>query len=277
MNEKKWRVPALLSYAYYNNTHTLKEWSDDLDFVIDSGAFTAKSCGKEIDIDEYVKFIKEKLPKGIPYFNLDVIGDSKATYNNYLYLKKKGLNPIPVATNTKDILEQIEKYYKMTDFIGIGGIVGCENKKGFVKWVMNNGVKNRKCHWLGFCETDFIKFYKPVSCDSSSWISTRRYGEISVFTESGLVRLSKDNILNASLSVRNAVQRMGFDLGDLYVKDNWYGIWSLHQFVSTCMYVKFTNTVFKKTGTKMHLVTNSKSDFEEIIEAKKYLEKRGDI
>ena len=47
-------------------------------WFLDSGAFSAFTQGAEIDIQEYIEFIKEHKDYLEAYANLDVIGDAEA-------------------------------------------------------------------------------------------------------------------------------------------------------------------------------------------------------
>lgn len=273
---EKWKLPVLLSFAYYRKDIDLAKLTEDFDLLIDSGAFSVKTSGKEILIDNYIDFIKTSLPKGVPYFNLDVIGNAEESYKNYKYLMSKGLHPVPIVTRD-GTLADIERYYKTSDYVGFGGLKDSElnisigNPK-HVKWLMEKGVKGRKCHWLGFCNINFIKYYRPTSCDSVTWKQAQMFGKIYVLTETGMHLLGREKLLNASLPIRHAVTSLGFDIGELYAKENWHGGDSLAQLISTCMYIKFSRLISKKTGTKMYLVSGGKNDFDQLLKAKKYLE-----
>ena len=57
-------------------------------FLLDCGAFTAHSTGKNILLDDYCSFL-EKLDLDVfAYFGLDVIGDPIKTMENYENARK---------------------------------------------------------------------------------------------------------------------------------------------------------------------------------------------
>lgn len=282
MIKKRWKLPVLLSFAYFKDTFNLRELGKDFHLIIDSGAFSIKNSGKKLYVEDYCDFIKEYLPPGVRYFNFDVIGDSKGSYKNLIYMRKQGLNPIPIVTKD-DGLDMIEKYYKISpDYVGYGGLKDADmgiavGDRRHIKWLMEKGRKGRPCHWLGFCNLDFIKYYKPTSCDSLTWKQAQIYGKIYVLTESGMRLLSRKQILNANLSIRSSIIREGFDIGDLHNKDNWYGDGHLAQFISSVQYVKFVKRIQDKVGTNMHLVVGNRQDFEMLLKSKRYLEKRNSL
>jgi hypothetical protein len=161
----------------------LKDNQNDIRFLLDSGAFTAWKAGKPIHLDDYCRFI-ESLPfKPWRYFTLDVIGDPHASLKNYETMLKRGFNPIPIFTRGEDI-KMIDEYYKTSDVVGIGGLVGTPGNKGFVKGIMKI-IGDRKCHWLGFNAQEFISHYRPYMCDSSSWSSSFRYASACVYDRNG--------------------------------------------------------------------------------------------
>lgn len=151
----------------------------DIRFLLDSGAFTAWKAGKSINLDDYCRFI-ESLPfKPWRYFTLDVIGDPNKSLKNYETMLSRGFKPIPIFTRGEDV-KIIDHYYKTSDVVGIGGLVGTQGNKGFVKGIMDV-VGKRKCHWLGFVAENFIKHYRPYSCDSSNITLAGRYGFINLW------------------------------------------------------------------------------------------------
>src|SRR5574340_1162268 len=63
---------------------------------LDSGAFSAKSQGISINVQEYIKFIKEHEEHIEVYANLDVIGSAEASWRNQRIMERAGLKPLPV-------------------------------------------------------------------------------------------------------------------------------------------------------------------------------------
>jgi hypothetical protein len=175
----------LVAYPYMtaDMVRLLNDNQTEIRFLLDSGAFTAWKAGKSINVDDYCRFI-ESLPfKPWRYFTLDVIGDPVGSLKNYKIMLKRGFNPIPIFTRGEDV-SVLEDYYKTSDVVGVGGLVGTRGNKGFVNGIMQK-VGKRKVHWLGFTSHDYIKFYKPYMCDSSSWESGARFGACRVYAGRG--------------------------------------------------------------------------------------------
>jgi hypothetical protein len=173
-----------------NVVEALRSEIDKIRFVLDSGAFTAWKAKKPIALDDYCKFI-ESLPfEPWRYFTLDVIGEPKKTFENYQTMLRRGFNPIPIFTRGED-LSYLDEYYKTSEVVGLGGLVGTSGSKGFVKGIMKH-VSGRKVHWLGFNAKEFIQHFKPYMCDSSSWSSSFRFASACVYDRAGQwVRFTK--------------------------------------------------------------------------------------
>ena len=98
------------------------------ELFIDSGAYSASTQNVEINIKEYIKFIK-KYEKYIDvYANLDVIGDPEATYKNQKIMEKAGLKPLPCFHYGED-WSWLEKYIKEYSYIALGGMVPISTPK----------------------------------------------------------------------------------------------------------------------------------------------------
>jgi hypothetical protein len=174
----------------------LQEHEGQINWLLDSGAFTAWKKKEVIQLDDYCKFVE-----GLPitpwrYFTLDVVGDPHKTRENYFAMRQRGFKPVPIFTRGEDI-QQLEEYYSTHDVIGIGGLVGTKGNRSFVRWIMENGVKSRKVHLLGFGQPDFLAFYKPYSCDSSGWAGAVRYATLQLYRGQGRwIRLGKKDFVN---------------------------------------------------------------------------------
>ena len=80
---------------------------------LDSGAFSVSTGKAQVDIDEYIDFIKKHEDLFQIYANLDVIGDAKKTEQNQIYMEKKGLKPLPTfhyGSPYSELKKMIKKY-----------------------------------------------------------------------------------------------------------------------------------------------------------------------
>ena len=253
------KAPLLQAYPYMS-----KEIVDILNvnqhqtrFVLDSGAFTAWKAGKTVNLDEYCRFI-ETLPfKPWRYFTLDVVGDPAKTLSNYETMLKRGFKPVPIFTRGEDI-SVLEEYYKTSDVVGIGGLVGTEGNKGFVKGIMTK-VGNRKVHWLGFTSHPFIVHYKPHMCDSSAWNSGAMYGTLCVYLGNGRFELydypkfmkkKNDKLLFARIA------QLKVDPYKLLDRDNWFRGTAIPPRVNAASYFRYSRDVLERFETNLFLVIN---------------------
>jgi len=215
--------------------------------LIDSGAFSAWAKGGiEIDIDLYIAFIKRYEKEIYAYINLDVIRNPEASWENQLYMEKKGLTPIPVFHKGEDF-SWWEKYIERYDYIATGGIAGgiqtgiqqvAKHLDICFDILCDNPDRLPSCrvHGLGVSALRLIFRYPFYSVDFTTWNVTGRLGHIYVpAMENGeyyyTVNPSKIAISNRSpdrkirnqhynsmnkynrLLIRNYVESKGFKLG----------------------------------------------------------------
>lgn len=171
----------LASYHYFKNKIDVirKSVFDGHDVFIDSGAFSAESLGKPIDIDDYCKFLKEC---GATYYaSLDVIGNAKATMENYDYMVQKyGLKPI-LTFHMGSQMEDLDKVLKVPDlkYMALGGLVFSSGVTNHCDEVWAYILRNKpriKVHGFGLTDIEAMKRYPWHSVDSSSYKSCRRFG-----------------------------------------------------------------------------------------------------
>jgi hypothetical protein len=228
----------LVAYPYYKGLD-LTTLPDRTRLVIDSGAFTAWKSGKPIALDDYCRFIEGLKTKPWRYFSLDVIGDPHASMQNYETMLRRGFSPMPVFTRGEDF-SVLEDYYKTSEVVGVGGLVGTPKNKQFVNKVMRH-VNGRKCHWLGFTNRAFVMAYKPYMCDSSSHDSqAAMYGTLSVYLGRGRsVQLScKDFAHPPQDVVIEALRKEGACWSQLAKKEMWSGGKSVSRYLGAAFGLK---------------------------------------
>ncbi len=171
---------VLFSYHYYQKNAHWKRINKFLDrnIFLDSGAFSAHTKGVHIDIIKYCDFIKKL---GISdYAVLDVIGDNKSTMDNIAIMQKEGLNPWPVfhmGSNLDDLKYYLDNYNKLA----LGGMVSSPNLNNWLVSVWQEILTRApqcKIHGFGLTSQEKMQSYPFYSCDSSSWCSFSRYGQI---------------------------------------------------------------------------------------------------
>lgn len=185
---------ALTSYAEprQNRDRVLTLFPDVL---MDSGAFTVFTKGKQIEVSDYISFVNSL---GIPlYFNLDVIGNDRATYENYLRMRAENLNPIPVF-HYKGNTEFLLKYCETSRYVALGGLVPYSRQKNKLKKWLDycwSRLKNYRLdgelirvHGLGLTSQWALMRYPWYSVDSTTWLIGNKFSEIAV---SGTNRIRK--------------------------------------------------------------------------------------
>jgi len=259
---------VLVSYAYWNDQvlELKKIPEDNLRLVIDSGAFTAHTSGKPIKLDDYCHFIKNIPIKPWRYFNLDVIGDPKATYENYKIMLDRGFKPIPIFTPGED-WSMFDKFYKTSDVVGIGGLVGSGKKKiNYIKRAMQV-VGDRRVHLLGVSHGDIIAYFKPYMCDSSDNSTARRYGVLMLYHGNNVWSKIKRKSMSdlPSPQIQRAIRSYGYDPVMLGREHNWRGTWSYANLLTRQCYLRYSVEVEIIFNTRYFMAIQG-SEIPEIVE-----------
>lgn len=251
------KLNVLVAYPYMKKgiIQELIKHQSKINFLLDSGAFTAWKSGNPIKLDDYCKFLDSLPIKPWRYFSLDVIGDPVATMENYQTMLKRGYNPVPVFTPSQDFSD-IEEYYKTTDFIGCGGLTDKYGSSGIVylKKVMAH-TKGRNIHLLGFTKPAIVKHFRPYSCDSSSWTRSQRYGLCDIYVGKGeYIQLTRKQASNKPRKeICDAIQRLGFTVSDLAKEASWRGETNIAMIISARSWVKYMIDAERNIKTKLFL------------------------
>jgi hypothetical protein len=157
--------------------------------IIDSGAFSAYTKGFTIKIEDYVEFIEwvqGLYPKvDFEVVNLDVIGDSYASYKNWIRMRELGVEAMPVFHPWYNRAKQglgdkkfLSRYLKKTDRIAIGGIALMSRVQRdtalHTLWEQyltdDRGMPKYRVHGMGVASLDVIRMFPWFSVDSTSAI-----------------------------------------------------------------------------------------------------------
>ena len=165
-----------------------EEKKNRISIFLDSGAFSAFTKGVEINLNEYIEFVKKNLDVIDVYANLDVIRDPVATLRNQEIMEAAGLHPLPVFHIGSDysyLKHYLEKGY---DYIGLG-IAAQKDKKMLIDWLdecfskylcKKDGFPKVKVHGFGITRLGIMLRYPWYSVDSTSWVISSRMGSIYV-------------------------------------------------------------------------------------------------
>ncbi|MFQ5978204.1 MAG: hypothetical protein ACE5OZ_08750 [Candidatus Heimdallarchaeota archaeon] len=150
----------------------------DGEILLDSGAYPAWKSGIFLSVDELAGFYEliEKTEPEILKVNLDVLEDGasgKRSWQNYCYLRDRGLTVLPVI----HVGEPIHGYPD-ADWLGIGGAVPVirtlSGKRRFLQFIMAL-KKERKCklHIFGVAGPTMIPALEALGVDSGDWMGWR--------------------------------------------------------------------------------------------------------
>lgn len=192
------KLNILVSYEYQNDKilDILVKHQDQLNIIIDSGAFSAFTKKKTISLDAYNKFIfnLKKRIKSFNFIQLDVVFNPEMTKLNLIKQQDAGLDPCPVYTRG----EKPERFFELIEqghYVFVGGVQRGENYKGFAKFLLEKS-KGKKVHYLAFTKLNFIQKYSPYSVDSSTWCAGSRFGLLKMLTNKlNFTYYTKDDFL----------------------------------------------------------------------------------
>lgn len=222
----------LVSYAYWNAQVDAGIRAMPLSkrrLMIDSGAFSAWSKGTTVTLDGYCAFL-DSIEHLRPFeaIQLDVVGDEDASWRNYEIMRARGYATIPVFTRgaAESTLDRMRSH---ADYIALGGLFGSERKSAYVKWFAGRTAGHR-AHWLGFTDPDFIRRYRPQSCDASSWLSVARWGAVQMWEAGRMRRMPRSRLAkqSARLHLLRSMERISTlgsrDLRRLAEREAWAGM-----------------------------------------------------
>ena len=167
-------APSLLvSYAYLKEFMRFRRSLIYTEWVLDSGAFTANSQGKEIKLDDYIdacKALMETAPEPVEIFALDVIGDHEATIRNTEKMWEAGIKAIPCyhVNEPEWVLEKIAKEYPKIALGGMAVLRG-RRRRDWVKECFDK-IWPKKVHGFGVADKEGCLIVPWDTTDASSWI-----------------------------------------------------------------------------------------------------------
>ena len=243
-----------------NERHSINKWVKYLrehpesksKLFIDSGAFSAHTKGKHVDVDEYIQFLNEiddvtyifaqvdKIPGkfGQPKTPQELADAPRESWENYLYMVDKVKSRdklLPIFHQGEDfkwlhnMLEYKHPDGKPIWYIGISPAndVRVKEKKKWLEVVFqiirDSPNPNVKTHAFGMTSLNLLEQFPLTSADSTSWLLSAANGSIIVNGKTIPIsdrRLFADNnVLNKSAGVIEAVkveaEKFGYTLKEL--------------------------------------------------------------
>jgi len=210
-------------FSYIDNAKAIDKYKEMVSshgkLFIDSGAFSAWTKGRVIDVDAYIKWINDRSDYIDLYGQIDVIpGDrnsgklpgydevrdaAEKTWENYLYMRPKMNKPegLLYTFHVGEPIEFLKRALEWTDengnhipYIALGGMVGksAATRDRFLEKcfcaIADSSNPNVKVHAFGMTDRDLLMKYPITSADSTSWIMTGATGGI--MTDVGMVTVS---------------------------------------------------------------------------------------
>lgn len=202
-----------------NDRKNIARWCEEANgakLFIDSGAYTALTQNKEVDVDEYIDYINgisnsvhvfaqvDYIPKNA----LDKTDTAEASWRNYLYMydrvrEKDKLIPIYHQSENLSALKRMVEYIRpdgtYVPYIGFGALAGTgvtvPQKKAFFEKcfqvIQSSKNPHVKVHAMGMTSLSLLEIYPFYSADSTSWIMQGAMGTI--LTPWGMVDVSDKN------------------------------------------------------------------------------------
>ena len=172
---RKVSPPHLLCSYWYFKNKPLADFCKELGYrpeiLLDSGAYSAFTKGRSVNLFDYMKYIEGNAEYISRYIALDVIGDNFATKAYYCIMRNKGFTPIPVFHYGDDM--RVLAYYSLdgAKTVALGGTVPIRDKKVVAEWCseVKRLYPDTELHLLGSSSQKIIDCGAVSSCDSSAW------------------------------------------------------------------------------------------------------------
>lgn len=215
------KFPMLVSYAFLRETPPpYIAWllgNPNVEWLLDSGAFTAKNIGAEINLDDYMAFVQQWRKHLFGYIALDKLGDPKQTAENLSVMLKAGLSPIPVHVLGDDG-RRMDELFEYSPWVALGGLRRPHRGSASLAYIKQKMLwaRGRDVHWLGYTNLASVEAFRPFSCDCASWAACVMYGRSEVFTEGRLQGVTREDILTKPprLGFLKALNACGFTLAE---------------------------------------------------------------
>ena len=202
-------------FSQFNDKSGIKRWIEDWDktgrahtLFIDSGAYTAKTKGVEINLDDYIKYLNERKGRFAVIAPLDVIPDEskesqlsapEKSWQNYLIMKERVIDSdkvIPAFHMGEDFSYLQRILDNGIEYMAMGGMVGSTTKDK-INWyekcfriIQQSKNPNIKIHAFGMTSLKLLEIYPFYSADSTSWLRCGFTG--SIFTNNGALYVGSD-------------------------------------------------------------------------------------
>lgn len=180
---------CLVSYYHVRKDANLYERYKGMEEIfLDSGAYSAYHQGIEIDLQEYITFIKNQ--NLTLYANLDVIGSWQKTLENQTTMERAGLHPLPVW-HMKDPFEALKLLCKDYGYVGLS-VSQSESSalRARTAAMIFESFPDTKFHMFALTQPKLLIEHPFYSTDSTTWLNSGKYGAL--ITPWGYLHIEKD-------------------------------------------------------------------------------------
>lgn len=199
--------PACAANCNGRPGRTPRPWDEGRDgrytvaLILDSGAFSAWTRGRTIDLNSYIDFIRANEQYLWSYVNLDmipgrfehprtqkdIIRSAQTSYANLQAMKRAGLHPIPVFHQGEDFEWLTRLVADGEDYIGISPSDDTP-RSAQISWIDDcftilTDREGRPCvrtHGFGITAVASLARHPWYTVDSTTWAHTAGFGHILV-------------------------------------------------------------------------------------------------
>lgn len=158
-------------------------------YLLDSGGYSARVRGVEIDVKEYAAYLNKHKVKFA--FNLDPPDNNDSLHNLYYLQENTDTYIIPIFHGPEYLDPEwrpvLDYYVDNYPFISLGGIAGREVSgevtTKFLNYVFKRTRDKVAVHGLGNTRKDLLQKYPFYSVDSTSWMQMMRFGSSKVLSK----------------------------------------------------------------------------------------------
>lgn len=238
--------------------------NNKFNLFMDSGAFSAWTKGKNINITNYIDFINNNTDYLDLFTQFDTLPGSvksplisaKLSWENFLYMRKlvKEKNKLVFTFHVGEPLEYLKEALKYRDdygnlkYIAFGGMVGKSKniKYNFLNNCFNIIKESKaivKTHGFGLFDLSLLKQFPLTSVDTTGYLKQGAFGNI--LYKNNFILISKETINNKQNfkyypeilkeNIRLYVQESGFTVKQLMEFPKYrimYNIWEYNKLIS---------------------------------------------
>jgi len=187
------RKNVLISYHYFKKLDLSAEIERLFPkpyprFFMDSGAWSAFTLWEKIDLDAYMAFLHKHRSVLWTYSNLDNMTSSAVTAQNQIEMEAAGLRPLAVF-HTGEEWSRLEEYVERYSYMALGKIIPFRGTpKVIIPWMAKcmriAAGTGTRFHGFGLSSVNLLRLFSWYSSDSSSWMSSFRYGYVPLWDDS---------------------------------------------------------------------------------------------